>query len=197
MIEEPRDYKRRVAILLVLVGVMWLVHAIDAFLPVGVSAAGHGIVPRTWDGLWSIPVAPLIHADWDHLMANTIPLLVLGALVLLRGLHEFIFVTLFTAIVSGLGIWLFGTGNAQHVGASGVIFGYFGYLVFRSAFDRKLSSAVITLGVAILYGTAMVFSLVPSEQVSWSGHFFGFVGGFLAARIRYPHRARLTVQRCH
>lgn len=194
MIEEPRNYKARVAILSVLVGVMWLIRCIDVFLPRGFSAAGHGIVPRTWDGLWSIPIAPLIHADWDHLIANTVPLIVLGALVLLRGLHEFIFVTLFTAIVAGFGTWLFGTGNAQHVGASGVIFGYFGYLVFRSAFDRKVSSALITLGVAIGYGTAMVFSLVPSEEVSWSGHFFGFAGGFLAARIRYPHRRAVAFE---
>ena len=188
MIEDARNYKARVTILLVMVGVLWLVHAIDTFLPRGFSAAGHGIVPRTWDGLWSIPIAPLIHADWDHLIANTIPLVILGALVLLRGLHEFIFVTLLTVIVSGLGTWLFGTGDAQHIGASGVIFGYFGYLVFRSAFDRKLSSALITLGVAVGYGTAMVYSLVPSEEVSWSAHFFGFVGGFLAARFRYPHQ---------
>jgi len=189
MIEDARNYKARVTILLVMVGVLWLVHAIDTFLPRGFSAAGHGIVPRTWDGLWSIPIAPLIHADWDHLIANTIPLVILGALVLLRGLHEFIFVTLLTVIVSGLGTWLFGAGDAQHIGASGVIFGYFGYLVFRSAFDRKLSSALITLGVAIAYGTAMVYSLVPSEEVSWSAHFFGFVGGFLAARFRYPATA--------
>jgi membrane associated rhomboid family serine protease len=188
MIEEPRNYKARAAILFILVGTLWLVHAIDAFLPRGISAAGHGIVPRTWDGLWSIPVAPLIHADWDHLIANTVPLVVLGALILLRGLYEFIFVTLCTVIVSGLGTWIFGTGNAQHIGASGVVFGYFGYLVFRSAFDRKLTSALITLVVGVAYGTAMVYSLVPSEEVSWSAHFFGFVGGFLAARVRYPHQ---------
>ena len=194
MIEEPRNYKARAAVLLIIVGVLWLVHAIDSFLPRGFSAAGHGIVPRTWDGLWSIPVAPLIHADWDHLVANTIPLLILGALILLRGLHEFIFVTLFVVMASGLGTWLFGTGDAQHVGASGVIFGYFGYLVFRSAFDRTMSSAIITLAVAIGYGTAMVYSLVPQEEVSWSAHFFGFVGGFLAARIRYPHRPQIAIE---
>jgi membrane associated rhomboid family serine protease len=193
MIETDRSYKFRAAILFVLVGVMWLVRAIDAFLPRGISAAGHGIVPRTWDGLWSIPVAPLIHADWQHLMANTVPLVVLGALVLLRGLYEFIFVMLVTVIVSGLGTWIFGTGNAQHIGASGVIFGLFGYLIFRSAFDRKIGSAVITLVVAVAYGTAMVFSLIPSRDVSWSAHFFGFIGGFLAARVRYPHQPTIAL----
>jgi membrane associated rhomboid family serine protease len=147
-------------------------------------------VPRTWDGLWAIPVSPLIHADVDHLISNTIPFVILGALILVRGVTEFVFVILTATFASGAGTWLFGTGHAQHVGASGVVFGLFGYLVFRTAFDRKMTSALITLAVAIAYGSAMAYSLIPQEHVSWSGHFFGFLGGFAAARLRYPHRPR-------
>jgi len=193
VIERDHDLKVRVAALTSFVGTLWIVRALDSFLARGVSAAGFGIVPRTWDGLWAIPITPLIHASWEHLISNTIPLVILGSLVLLRGVAEFIFVTLFSILVSGLGTWLFGAGNAQHVGASGLVFGLFGYLVFRSAFDRKLGSAVITLVVAAAYGTAMVYSLIPTPDVSWSGHFFGFIGGFLAARIRYPHRRAALV----
>ncbi|HYS54005.1 MAG TPA: rhomboid family intramembrane serine protease [Thermoanaerobaculia bacterium] len=182
----------RGAVLGSFIGTLWIVRALDTFLARGVSAAGMGIVPRTIDGLWAIPVTPLIHANWQHLISNTIPLVILGGLVLLRGVTEFIFVTVFSILISGLGTWLFGAGNAQHVGASGLVFGLFGYLVFRSAFDRKLGSAVITLIVAAAYGTAMVYSLIPTPDVSWSGHFFGFLGGFLAARIRYPHRQALV-----
>jgi membrane associated rhomboid family serine protease len=144
------------------------------------------------DGIF---VAPFIHGNLDHLLANSIPLLVLGALILLRGVREFVFVVLVSIVVSGVGMWLFGSGNAQHIGASGVVFGFFGYLVFRTAFDRRLSSAIITILVAVAYGTAMLYSLVPRETISWSAHFFGFVGGFTAARLRYPARRtrRLTV----
>ena len=189
---NDQSVKLRVSLLTGLIAVLWFVRAIDTFLPRGFSAAGHGVVPRTWDGFWAIPVAPLIHGSWQHLVSNTIPLIVLGALVLFRGAIEFVFVLLITTLVSGLGTWLFGAGNAQHIGASGVVFGLFGYLVFRAAFDRRITSAVITLAVAVAYGGAMAMGLMPEPYVSWSSHFFGFVGGLAAARIRYPHRRGLT-----
>ena len=125
-------------------GAMWFVRVLDVLMPGYGSAAGHGVVPRTWDGLEGIPVAPFIHADFEHLVANTLPLLILGGLVLLRGVREFLFVVGTSALIGGVGTWLFGTGNSQHIGASGVVFGLFGYLLFRTAFDRRWSSALIT-----------------------------------------------------
>jgi membrane associated rhomboid family serine protease len=188
MLPEDQSVTLRASVLTGGVGIMWLIHAIDAFLPRGWSAAGTGIVPRTWSGLYGIPVAPFIHATWGHLISNSIPLLILGAIVLFRGLGEFLFVTFCSILIGGLGTWLFGEGNAQHVGASGLVFGLFGYLVVRSAFDRKITSAVVTLVVAILYGSAMWHSLIPEPSISWSSHFFGFLGGCVAARLRYPGR---------
>lgn len=188
MLSGTGSIRARAIVLTVFVGLMWVVRGIDTFLPEGFSSAGTGIVPRTWSGLWNIPIAPFIHGDFDHLLSNTVPLLILGALILARGVFEFMYVVTVTAFVSGLGTWLFGEGNAQHIGASGIVFGFFGYLVFRIAFDRKISSALIALAVAIAYGSAFVWSLIPEEQISWSGHFFGFVGGFVAARLRYPYR---------
>ena len=176
----------RAAALGAVVGSIWVVRLLDMLLPGAGSAAGHGIVPRTLYGLEGIPLAPLIHSSLAHLVANTIPFILLGALVLLRGVFEFVFVILTTALVAGAGTWLFGAPNTEHVGASGVVFGLFGYLLFRIIFDRRLSSAVITLLVAILYGAAMMRSLIPEETISWSGHFFGFLAGILAARLRYP-----------
>jgi membrane associated rhomboid family serine protease len=188
---ELRDSIRlRIAALLGFVGLMWSVWLLDLLTPGMRSAAGIGIIPRTWIGLEGIPVAPFIHGDLDHLLSNSIPLLVLGALILLRGVSGFLLVVLVSVLVAGAGTWLFGSGDAQHVGASGVVFGFFGYLVFRTAFDRRISTAIITLLVAGLYGTAMALSLVPEERISWSGHFFGFIGGFAAARLRYPARSR-------
>jgi membrane associated rhomboid family serine protease len=186
---ESRDsVQLRTTVLLVFVGLMWVVWFLDALTPGAGSAAGIGVVPRTQVGLGGIAVAPFIHGSLDHLVSNSIPLLVLGGLVLLRGVTEFGFVVLVSVLVSGIGMWLFGTGGSQHIGASGVVFGFFGYLVFRTAFDRRLSSAVITLAVAAGYGTAMVYSLIPQETISWTSHFFGFVGGVAAARFRYPAR---------
>ncbi len=171
---------------------MWCIRLIDNFLPANFSAAGLGIVPRTWDGLSGILVAPFIHSSFRHLIANTLPFAVLGAVVLLNGVGEFVFVFVVSALVAGIGTWLFGAPDTQHVGASGVIMGFMGFLLFRAAFDRKISSALITIVVAAFYATAIAWSLVPREDVSWTAHFFGFIGGAIAARLRYP--ARLTRQ---
>jgi membrane associated rhomboid family serine protease len=186
MVHDRHGLQTRAAALGAVVGSLWLVRIADFFRPGGGSAAGHGIVPRTWYGLEGILVAPFIHASLAHLVANTIPFIILGALVLMRGVFEFLFVVVTTALVAGAGTWLFGASNTEHVGASGVVFGLFGYLLFRMMFDRRLSSAVITLIVAIVYGAAMLRSLIPAESISWSGHFFGFLAGILAARLRYP-----------
>lgn len=184
--DVPDSIRMRIVALSVFLGLIWFVWVLDAVTPGPGSAAGAGIVPRTWHGLDGIVVAPFIHASLEHVLANTVPLLVLGALILLRGVPEFLFVILVSGLVGGFGTWCFGSGGGQHVGASGVVFGFFGYLVFRTAFDRRVSSAVVTLLVAGLYGTAMATSLIPREMMSWSSHFFGFIGGFVAARMRYP-----------
>jgi membrane associated rhomboid family serine protease len=185
--------KTRAATLGGLIAVMWFLRILDALVPGSGSAAGHGIIPRSWIGLEGIPVAPFIHIDFEHLLANSVPLMILGALVLLRGVMEFLFVVLASVLVGGIGTWLFGAGDAQHVGASGIVFGLFGYLIFRTAFDRRLSSAVITVIVAVAYGTAMAWSIIPEEGISWSGHFFGFIGGLLAARWRYPRQEQQRI----
>ena len=192
MLSGNESVRARALVLTIFVGLMWIVRGFDMLVPGGASVAGVGIVPRTWEGLWNIPIAPFIHGDLDHIVSNTIPLLILGALILMRGVIEFVFVVFVTTFVSGFGTWLFGTGNAQHIGASGIVFGFFGYLVFRIAFDRKISTGLIALAVAIGYSSAMMYSLIPEEHISWSAHFFGFIGGFVAARMRYPYQQRIV-----
>jgi membrane associated rhomboid family serine protease len=183
----PRDgasWRLRLIVLTVFVGVMWLIRLFDAvWVPGGVDAR-YGVIPRTSEGLEGILTAPFFHANFDHLISNTVPLVLLGLLILIDGLAAFFFVTGVSIVVSGLGTWLFGS-TASHFGASGLVFGFFGYLVFRTAFDRRIFYALITIAVAGLYATSMAFSLIPHEGISWSGHFFGFVGGFLAARMRH------------
>jgi membrane associated rhomboid family serine protease len=163
---------------------MWLVWLLDAVTPGPGSAAGIGIVPRTTMGLRGIPAAPFIHAGFDHLLANSIPLVILGSLIVIGGTTDLLFVVLVSGLVGGLGTWLFGSGGGQHVGASGLVFGFIGYLLFRVAFDRRIVPALITLVVTVLYGGMLMSSLLPQPAISWSGHFFGFLGGVAAARMR-------------
>jgi membrane associated rhomboid family serine protease len=181
MVNGPGGLKTRAAALGTTAAAMWVVHAVESIVP-GEFTLAHGIVPRTWDGLKAIPVAPFLHADVGHLAANTIPFLILGALVLMTGVGEFVYVLVVSALVGGAGIWMFGAGGTHHIGASGVIFGLFGYLVARSFYDHRWSSLLIAAAVALFYGAAMLSSLVPEQGISWTAHFFGLCGGLLAAR---------------
>jgi membrane associated rhomboid family serine protease len=114
-------------------------------------------------------------------MGNTLPFLVLGWLIMLRNTHDFLRVTLVVGLASGLGTWLFGS-PGSHIGASGVIFGYLGYLLLRGFFERRLGSISLSVLVGTLYGS-MIWGILPLQQgISWEGHLFGFLGGVLAAR---------------
>ncbi|MBV9495911.1 MAG: rhomboid family intramembrane serine protease [Acidobacteria bacterium] len=164
---------------------MWIIRALDTFRTV--SVLGYGIIPRTPSHLFGIVTAPFIHASWAHLLANTLPLLVLGGLILVGGTSELAFVTVVCGLASGLGTFLFGS-MGNHIGASGIVFGYIGYLLVRPAYDRRVWSLVVTLLVIGIYGTTLLLAITPQAGVSWSGHAFGFVGGMLAARWRKYRR---------
>lgn len=174
--------ERRTSVLLASTASAWVVYAADAVTP---GHLGHGIVPRTSYGFTGIVMAPFLHASLQHLIANTIPFVILGAVILLRGSRSFLSVAVISALIAGFGTWCFGTPGTMHIGASGVVFGFFGYLLFRGVYDRRASSILIAVVVAILYGGSLLMSLVPAQGVSWSGHVFGFLGGIIAARQRH------------
>jgi membrane associated rhomboid family serine protease len=179
----------RTSLLLGTTASMWFVWAADLVWP---GTIGHGIVPRTLYGLRGIVMAPFLHANLQHLLANTVPFLILGAIILLRGVRAFTFVLLLSAAVSGIGTWLLGTPNTQHIGASGVVFGFLGYLLLRAAYDRRISSALIAIAVAAVYGATFLTALMPEHGVSWTGHVFGFIGGVASARTINPERSFRT-----
>ena len=109
--------------------------------------------------------------------------IVLGWLVMVRRMNDFIIVTMVTVLISGLGTWLIGPTNSVHLGASGLIFGYFGFLLLRSYFDRSFSSIALALLVFFLYG-GLIWGVLPFEAgISWQGHLFGFAGGGFSAYL--------------
>jgi membrane associated rhomboid family serine protease len=184
--QTGRALSRQVIVLGTIVAVMWLLEMVDVFL--GGALNSWGIRPRTLEGLGRILTAPWVHAGFGHLIANTIPLVVLGFLVLLRGLRDFVVAAGVAALVSGLGIWLFGGPQTLHLGASGVIFGLFGYLLARAYFERSWL-ALIFAGVAVLLYGGMLWGVLPVRQgVSWLGHLFGLFGGVLAAWLVVDRR---------
>jgi len=143
----------------------------------------YGIEPRETDGLVGIVAAPFLHADFGHLIGNTVPFIVMGVLIALSGAMRVIAVTVIVALVSGVGTWLIAPENTNHIGASGVVFGYATYLIARGFYNRSALEIALGLVVVAIFGTALLGGLAPQEGISWQGHLFGAIGGVVAARL--------------
>lgn len=176
------ELKTQVFILVGSVALMWIVEFFDLIVFRG-RLDYFGIIPGSVIGLRGILFAPFLHGGFFHLIANTIPFVTLGWLIMLRETSDFFIVTAMSMLVSGLGVWLFAAPNSIHIGASGVVFGYLGYLLFRGYFQRSPGAIFLSLFVGLVYGS-MIWGVLPNQiGISWQGHLFGFVGGAIAARF--------------
>jgi membrane associated rhomboid family serine protease len=162
------------------VATLWA--AFTANAAVGGAFVQYGIVPRTKDGLVGILIAPFLHANVNHLIANTIPFVIFGWLVMLRDRRHFLPVTLASVLGSGLMAWTLGAPGSVHIGASGVVFGYLGFLLLSGWYARSIASIAISVGVAVLWGGTVAGVLPGTPGVSWQGHLGGFLAGVFAAR---------------
>ncbi len=159
---------------------MWAVAVVNALL--GHRLNAFGILPRDVDGLVGIALAPFLHGGFSHVASNTAGLLLLGGLVAMRGERSFVAVSVFVALVGGLATWLFAR-SAYHVGASLVVFGYFGYLLARGVVERTPGAIAVALLVIAAYG-GLLWGVLPARGVSFEGHLFGMLAGIGAASLR-------------
>jgi membrane associated rhomboid family serine protease len=165
---------------LLLLGACWTVEVVN-YANEGALGNNYGIQAHDTSGLWHIFTAPFLHANLDHIMANSVPLAIFGFLAALRGVSRFVAVSLIIIIASGLGVWFLSAPGTVTVGASGLIFGYFGYLLARGFVEHRPFDVVIGLLIAVVYGT-MIFGALPGQPgISWQAHMFGLIGGVLAA----------------
>lgn len=180
MHDVTENWARGLRIIFSFVALLWLVEAIN-------TLSGHrlnvlGIYPREIATLPGILVWPFLHANFPHLIMNTTPLLVMGFFVGLRGAQVFLQTTLIILIVGGSGVWLFGR-PAFHIGASGLVFGFFGFLVMIAVQEKSLASLAIASFTIFYYG-GLIFGVLPVDSfVSWEAHFFGLCAGVVAARV--------------
>ncbi|MCM1982832.1 rhomboid family intramembrane serine protease [Lyngbya confervoides] len=176
----PADLQRQGQVLGLMILVLWGLELLDElFLNHALNRLG--IRPRTLRGLQGVLWAPLLHGDFQHLAANTMPLLILGWFVLLSGLEPFVIVTLTIWLFSGLGVWLVGRPRSNHIGASSIVFGYLGFLLLRGYLDRSPMAVSLAAMAGLLYG-GMIWGVLPLQRgSSWEGHLCGFLGGALAA----------------
>jgi len=177
--DPTRSWVRAAGISVGFVALLWVVEIADR-VTTG-SLDRYGIRSRTDEGLGGIVAAPLLHAGWGHLEANSGPLLVLGFLVAVVSTVRFLGVLAWSWLVSGVGVWLVGPGDAVTVGASGLVFGLLAYLLIAGFLERRPVGILIAVAVFIFYGSVLLGVLPGQPGISWQGHLFGAVGGVVAA----------------
>jgi membrane associated rhomboid family serine protease len=158
---------------------LWVIQAInwvDSYRLDGVF----GIQPHSPAHLVGIVTAPFLHVSWQHVEGNSIPLFVLGFLAAYRGVAKFAVVTLIVMLTSGLTVWLFQSGGSLTVGASGLVFGYFGYVLARGLFDRNWMDIAVGAAAGVMYFYILSVALPGTPGISWLDHSGGLAGGVLA-----------------
>lgn len=168
--------------MLVFTAGLYVIEAVDTIT--GNSLEPNGILPLQLDGLDGVLWAPLLHGDWAHLIANTVPFLVFGFLAMAGGFRQFVLVTATIWLLGGLGVWLTGGyGAGYHIGASGLVFGWLVFLLSRGFFARSGRQIILAVGLFMLWG-GVLFGVLPGQPgISWQAHLFGALAGLLAARM--------------
>ena len=165
-----------------IVAIMWVLEAINSIDSNAISRSD-GIYARNVDHIWAIFTAPFLHFSFQHLIANTVPFVFMGVIIALQGARRLLLVTLIVIVVGGLGTWLIAPANSDTAGASGVVFGYATYLFARGFFNRSALELLTGLVVGVVWGGALLSSVVPHTGVSWQGHVCGAIGGVVAAYV--------------
>lgn len=181
--------KTALQLVLCLVGILWLSEIVDYLITIDLDQ--FGIFPRRLDNLWGITVWAFLHGGFLHLIANTVPLAVMGFFVALRGAKTFLLVSLMITLLAGLGVWIFGR-PAYHIGASGLVFGYFGFLLGIAWYEKSVKAIFIAALTLFLYG-GIFWGVLPNDQfVSWEGHLAGLMAGLFSAKLMA--KTKLTYQ---
>lgn len=181
-------WQRAIAMTLSFVALLYAVEGVDTVSNHDLDGAG--VRPRTAVGLEGIVFAPVLHANWAHLIGNTLPVIVLGLLTLLTGIGRGLAATAIVWVVAGIGTWLTGASGSVHIGASVLVFGWLTYLISRGLFTRHLWQILVGVVVGLLYGSILWGVLPGQSGISWQGHLFGALGGLLAGWVLSSNERR-------
>lgn len=178
MPESSHTIREEIRGVLIFVGVIWGVYFLSYPFP---ALEHYGVIPRKLIGLVGIPAMPFLHANFGHLISNTIPLVVL--LILLAGSRaESWQVVAVIVVLGGLLLWIFGR-SADHVGASGLISGLTAFLILSGFLEQRIVPLMIALLVGFLYGGSLIFGVIPriGSNISWEAHLCGAIAGAFVA----------------
>lgn len=173
------DFLRPIFTLLVLIWIAQIINFVLGYEP----NQWFGLEPRDFGGLIGIPASPFLHAGFGHAIANTVPLLVLGGMAAMASPKRFMEATIIIVLLGGIMVWIMARGgNRVHVGASGLVFGYLGYIVALGILERSLRAIAMAVFAGLLYG-GLVWGVLPDHRISWESHLFGGIAGGIAAWI--------------
>ena len=174
--------QQAIQLIVVITAFMWVLEAVDA-LVFDHGLDRQGIIPRSWGGLDGILWGPWLHGGFGHLLANTVPFLILGTFVASGGIRRWLSVTVFVMVVGGLATWLLAR-SAIHIGVSGLVFGYAGFLLVAGFVEKSLRGVAVAVVVGVLFGGMVLRGITPvASWVSWESHLFGLCAGVLAAFV--------------
>ena len=184
------DARRALFVMAGVLALLWVIQLVN-WADGGHLSFQYGIRPRDIGSLPDILTAPFLHFGWAHLEGNSGPLFIFGFLAAYRGIWKFVGVTAVAIVTSGIGAWLTEAPNSVGVGASGVVFGYFGYLMVRGFFDRRLIDVLIGVIMALCFAYQFTV-LLPHAGIGWQAHIGGLLGGIVAGWVFRDRRARAT-----
>ncbi|MEV7019466.1 rhomboid family intramembrane serine protease [Streptomyces sp. NPDC093991] len=192
----PRGDRVRAAAVLMAgwVALLWVLEVVD--VATGHALDGFGVVPRTPSELVDVVPSAFVHFGFSHVAANSVPLLVLGFLAALGGIRRFLVVCALIVVADGLGVWLVSPADSNTAGASGLIFGLFGYLLVSGFVERRPLGVLVGVLVAAVWGGSILAGIAPTQSgVSWQGHLIGLAAGVAAAFLlrRRPAERREPV----
>jgi membrane associated rhomboid family serine protease len=184
------NFSAHARVLLSLTAIVWVIHFINWGIFGGWLNHAFGRRPRSLWGLVCIPLSPWLHSSYEHLTGNTQAFLLLGWFILMQGIHLFYVVTIATALISGLGAWLFGPPKSVSVGASGIIYGYLGFVLMYGLVSGSWIALLLALIIALRdawritgdkYNESQILPVERAPRMGWTAHLWGFIGGAFIA----------------
>ncbi|GAB5547210.1 MAG: rhomboid family intramembrane serine protease [Sandaracinaceae bacterium] len=174
-----RDLRRYGKVLFGFVALIWVLELLSWVIPIDAL----GVRPRETVGLIGVLTHPFLHVGLGHVLSNSVAILLFGGIVVLKEERDLYVTALLAALVGGLGTWLIGRSGTNHIGASGVVFGLFGYLLTTGWFERKIGSIVLSVVVLLVWGSLLLGMSPLQTFISWECHLTGFAGGVLSAYL--------------
>jgi membrane associated rhomboid family serine protease len=191
---NPQSWSGALIVMASIAALLWVVQFVNSADDYGLDR--FGMKPREVDGLWGVVTMPFLHASFGHMLSNTVPLVLIGWVLLLSGLRTWATVTAIVVVAGGMLTWLVAPGHTVIVGASGMVFGWLGYLLARAYFSRRLKWIIVAVLVLVFFGT-LLFGLFPTlhSDVSWQAHVCGFAAGVGAGALLHPRGGETRLPR--